>query len=94
MPCLVPFPAPYSPSQAPETQGPGKSVKESLCLQNLFWAFHIAADLPVFPVCYLDPSQASLTAVGEAGLWGRLYKGVLDSLPTPPQFNPSKYPTL
>lgn len=86
------FPCSLFPRQAPETQGPGKSVKESLCLQNLFWAFHVAADLPVFPGCYLDPSEVSLPAVGEAGLWGSLSKGVLDSLPTPPQFNPSSFP--
>lgn len=43
-------------------------------------------------LCYLDPSEVSLTAVGEAGLWGSLSIWVLDSLPTPPQFTPSSFP--
>lgn len=43
-------------------------------------------------LCYPDPLEVSLTAVGEAGLWGSLSIWVLDSLPTPPQFTPSSFP--
>lgn len=65
--------ATHSPHQAPKTQGPGKSVKESLCLQTVLGfpccCWPCLSSLALLPGIF---SEVSSAAVGEVGLWGDL----------------------
>ena len=81
---------PHSLHQAPKTQGPGKSVKESLCLQNLFWASLLLLTMPVFPgSATWGLFRSELRCCRGSWPLGSPSICILDLHPISPQLNPS-----
>lgn len=85
MPCLLPFPAPYSPTRLPRPRTQASRLRNHYA-SKIFLGFPCCC----WPACVPFRSEPPCCR----GSWplGQPQERVLASLPTPPQFNPSSFP--